>query len=255
MATLIAFVLNLTIEHLSRKRHEAMIDEIQVSVLTAALKRRLPEAIFKELEESVLRADVYRENDKVWYTLSRLVRDGKEHPTAVCLDAHSRYEIVNATDRALEIPLGLQIGVSAEHPNECGIDEMQIDDKPIDLKDKITRVDRWITLRHTKQIQPNGRLKVEFSYRQVQYHDSFEAVCNVVGTTALEVEVLVPRQDFDVHAISLHPKDAVQGDEHDGKLRFAWRLPGAALPGQGILLIWKKKDFRDVVPVQETNSA
>jgi hypothetical protein len=245
MAFFVAMVLNLTIEHLNRKRHDETLHEIQTSVLTATLKRRLPDAIFRELDETVLRADGYREKNMTWYTLTDFSKDCGSAEPIVRLEARARHNVVNATDHEVIFPVGIEISLHPEHPSECGIDEIIIDGTPTPLEGKIVRGDVHLSFMHSHRLPPGKSCTVEIAYRQVQHVHSFEAMCNVMATTDLGVEVLVPNRDFKIHCIALHPKDPVRSDQHDEDRRFAWHLPGAALPGQGMLLIWAKKSSED----------
>jgi hypothetical protein len=242
-AVLIGALLNLSMEHFNRRRHQDTIDQVKESVLTAALKRSLPEAVFREVDDSILKCGTYRKNHRICYTLERLQPALGRPVNTVLLSARASYELVNTSHVAQAVPIKVAIDRNADHVADSGIDYFAIDGTKIEdalLADMVEEdlVNRCFVLTHSVRLDSGKSCRVELHYRQAQSKHNFETLCELIPTTELYVEVFVPRDNFEVRAMSLHPRDPVQDIMHDGVHRFAWHMPCAVLPGQGLLLMW-----------------
>lgn len=93
-------------------------------------------------------------------------------------------------------------------------------------------------LRITGNMKPAESIKVVLIYTKVAPRNYSEVICSTVQMDGLKLDVYLEDESLSVHAISLHPEDAVSTENSVFRRHASWKIPHAILPGQGAVLFW-----------------
>lgn len=143
MAILIAGVLVGTIELSSRGRHEQSADEliekINLNLLHATLKRKIPENIYLQVKEQVLERNFVRKVLRVDYYLNYPLDSDQKLPAGwFWVKEDSEYSLLNISDESqtLDVYIGFdpRIPISSEYYASAIIEAVYIDSIKQDIK-------------------------------------------------------------------------------------------------------------------------
>lgn len=291
IAGFIAFVLNISIETFTRRRHRVqeqnlisqmdnqrtsllaelegkrqemietinaqhktsgreLLEAVNKELFAAVYKRNIPHVVFTQVERSLLKCDFYRPVYKARYSIKRLSDitglDGDSD--FVMLNAIHHYEVQNISDTDAQYKIDAVIDISPHaDAKRYKISSVMIDKKPINSevleKDHI-RIDekrRLLIFECGVQIKKGDSLEVDVEYQQIHRIDASEVICSVLPMASLHLEILIPNEDFEVKATSLHPEpEELVSSPHETNFK-AWAIPHGIFPGQGIYISWYPK--------------
>ncbi len=275
-ACLVAFFLNVSIEWVNRKRHHLQeeklvqhldekhkerqdellksLDERHAQSSHALLKdvfrtvyeRNIEPGVFKVVDNHVLRRDVMRKGYQLTLKISPPTDQGTVANSSELVDLtfQIEFEVVNL--RQVEIDtllLGATIDVVPAHDSRCRFVRAEIGGKVFESEvlDGHTTFDEdesLRTLRITGNMKPAESVKVVLIYTKVAPRNYSEVICSTVQMDGLKLDVYLEDESLSVHAISLHPEDAVSTENSVFRRHSSWKIPHAILPGQGAVLFW-----------------
>lgn len=280
-ACLIAFFLNISVEAVTRLRHEEMerslvermdskqqeridsllksLDQKYQETSTALLRdvfrtvyeRNIDPNVFKVVDNHVLKTDLMRKNFRVSMCIRPIRNEaGVLAPDLVELHFHIRYDAVNITDGDIEVlVLGAQFDVTPSHEERCKFEKAVVGTKTYSSEELEPFVKRdeanamW-QLAISNTIPARGSIPIELIYRKVGPRNFSEVICTTKQMDGLDVDVLVADadvQDLQVQAVSLHPETETLVSSPTRPEYNAWRISHAILPGQGMVVFWHPK--------------
>ncbi len=268
IAWIVALILAMTIEHVSRKRDERIFREeketikrmfeeeneaIRRDVFKHVLGYRLPEGTFAELDNQILRAEFIRRDFKCSYKLEVLTV-GPENTKFMKVHGTLTYEIVNRTperkpylfstivERAPVEELNSLVKFVSVNVKGC---EERL---ALETEDEIRKaVDHEIRPNHLvieKQISISGNTYasavVRFEAVRV-FEGGVSFLLHKLQTVGFSLKVEAP-QDVEVSASAFLPEPLGEGVEHyPSSNTYHWVLKNPILPYQGVYVSWKSK--------------
>jgi hypothetical protein len=265
MATLIAGILVATIELASRARHEEAADEliekINLNLLYATLKRRVPDSIFSEIREQILDQNFVREFLRLDYHINCPVTPDKTLPDGWFWTKQiSEFKIVNISDepKPLRIFVGFDSRISKNSPyfNNAIIESVLIDDYPQEINSPSNTAThgvvgkKFFEKRITVQGKQSVRIKSSTIGMKRSDRDS-EAIICAYPTQKIEVTVVdhSKQKELNFYIDPLSPKAAPKPVEESELGKKRWDIEFAFLPGQGVEVVWCRNDFLQAAPV------
>jgi hypothetical protein len=258
IAVLVALILAVTIEHVSKKRDEARFkrerEAIKTDVFEHVLGYRLPEGTFAELDNQILNARFIRKDFAVTYKLLDPKLSPLKDPSFIKINGQISYKVVNMTpERQLfEFKTSIEkapVEALEDFVKFTAVTIRQEDSPPDDIT---TALDPHPAPNHVvikKQIAILGNRHVSATIR-------FEIVRATHGGSSF---ILTPLQALgldlkveaweavEVLAASYLPEDLTEGDQHLPKQdSYHWVLKRPMLPNQGVYLTWKSKAGADL---------
>lgn len=275
-ACLVAFFLNVSIEWVNRKRHQLQeeklvrhldmkhkerqdellksLDERHTQSSLALLKdvfrtvyeRNIEPGVFKVVDNHVLRRDVMRKNYQLALKISPIADLGESGGThdLVDLTFQIEFDVVNLRQIAIDsLLLGATIDVLPSHDSRCRFMKAEIggvihEGEALDRHTIFDEEESLRTLRITGNLKPAESVKVILIYSKVAPKNYSEVICSTVQMDGLKLDVYLEDDSLAVHAISLHPEDAVATENSVFRRHSSWKIPHAILPGQGAVLFW-----------------
>ena len=243
-ALIVAIFLVFTIEKFTREHHQAAADELMQkthkNLFHAIYKRYIPEKIFEEIEKSVMESDVMRSRYELDYTIEQHHSRGD----LVTCTAQSSYILESVVDAPVEyrIVIQLELPIEKEFHQECSIDELMIDGKPIspqELKLGIDRDSDYCTLIHTLKMNARGKYKIASKSRLIKKTTDMEVWASRIPSDGLQLTVSTPNKFLDVSATAKHSQKLEVRLNND--VTKKWDLPYGIFPYQSIIFWWKPK--------------
>jgi hypothetical protein len=235
MAFLIASVLTITVELLNHISVKRLREKLNADIFNAVLTRKFPEEIVSEFYKGILNFESYRLENKLRFTLSPL--QGR-----LFVDAFGSYEVKNMTASAIEYIFLVSIDVDKKNPMATKIKELRIDDEEVnkrDMKNLLKETKTHHVFKKTVEIAANSRKRFSYKYTTAADLNWFETICCTGPSLGLKVNVEVRNMALEVSAEGLHRCDPkIVKAEHDGVKTFAWEMPAAVLPYQGLQVKW-----------------
>lgn len=253
IALLVAIILAMTIEYVSRRRDERKFKEekeaIKNDVFEHVLGYRLPEGTFPVLDAQILNAAFFRKDFAVRYELFPL-----EDPRFIQIHGQISYKVLNLTPEPKEFHFrtGIEKAPIAELDHLVKFTVVRVRDKEGDLldldsEDKLIKaqdemvanhlhIKRTITIKGSDQVSATIRYE---SVRALQGGSAFLLTPNV----ALGFQLFVQAWDgIEVSATAYLPETLKKGDQHlKQQNSYHWVLERPMLPYQGVYLSWKSK--------------
>jgi hypothetical protein len=253
IAGVVAFILALTIEYVSRKRDERRFREekeaIKNDVFEHVLGYRLPEGIFAELDEQILNASFIRKDFTITYKLSAL-----DDHRFIKINGQISYKIFNVTPgrKDFEFVTGIEKAPIRDLDKLVKYTVVKIKGSGLDIdlqtKEDINKAVDYKTPNHLhirQKITIKGNEHASATIR-------FEVVRALQGGSeffltpilALGFELFVQAwEGIEVSAASYLPEELTEGDQHLKKQNsYHWLLQRPMLPYQGVYVSWKSKE-------------
>jgi hypothetical protein len=169
------------------------------------------------------------------------------------------FEVVNLRQVPIDtLLLGAIIDVVPAHESRCRFVKAEIgglshEGEALDRHTSFDEGESLRTLRITGNMKPAESIKVSLTYTKVAPKNYSEVICSTVQMDGLKLDVYLEDDSLAVHAISLHPEDAVASENSVFRRHSSWKIHHAILPGQGAVLFWHPR--RVVNKVEPTHTA
>jgi len=241
--------------NLDRKYNETNTKLLK-DVFQTVYERYIEPGVFKIIDTHVLKKDVMRKGYKASLTIRQL--EGENPDSLVVLCFADSYEVVNLTDKIINVPLiGTMIDITPAYEDKCKFVSAIIDGTHFDaaaLSKNIVQDDEqalW-KLVLMGEIPPRGSVKVSLQYSKVGPKTYSEVICTTVQMDSLEMEIFSHDPQLSVYAVSLHPDDADHLPHPLNPEHTSWKINHAILPGQGIVVFWHpRREPRLIAEVDE----
>ncbi len=265
-AGLVAFILNLSIEWVNRKRHaghqESLLARLEIKheqtsakllkdvnehLFKTIYERNIDPSVFQQVEEHLLRAKVMRKEFIASFKITRFSKPGdKLAERYVRIDFCNSYRIFNLTDKPIEVDVAKAIvDVTPNFKEDCYFKRVTLGAEELNrgalkeadcIKEMPNR--NFITLHVKRTIPPADSLPVTVEYTKLAPLDYSEIVLTTVPMDGLMLEISDPEETFTTEALSLHPESENLLTPPDQKHLRKWKIDQAILPGQGIVMLW-----------------
>ena len=270
MAILIAGVLVGTIELSTRARHEQSADEliekINLNLLHATLKRKIPENIYLQVKEQILERNFVRKSLRVDYYLNYPYTDSEKLPPGwFWVKEDSEYSLLNISDdpQMLDIHVGFdpRIPISSQYYASAVIEAVYINSEKQDIKLHSKESSQGVVgkreFKKTISVKPGDAVTVRSCTVAMKRSDrEAESIICAYPTQQLEMSVvdlgIIKELNFYLDALS--PKSVPQPTEEALAGKKRWVFDYAFLPGQGIEVVWCRNDFLATAANDKTNS-
>ena len=247
-AGVIALILIVTIERFNRRRHElaadALVKRISDNLFHAIYERYVPPAVFKEVEKALLRANVFRQEHKVYYTLDILddpVLVGPPCGKYIRCKAQASYPLTNITG----IPIVHPVKLNIERPPErefiehCKIVKVEINGRslsPEEIRTNTTGTDIQICFRYDVSIKPGEKIQVYTDAELVKRDLDQEIWTSMLPSDGIELTVTVPAKNLEIKAHALHMEEVKVIQKNDSTT--VWSLKHGMFPFQSVVFWW-----------------
>ncbi|WP_369975511.1 hypothetical protein [Xanthomonas bundabergensis] len=257
LAAMVAVIINFSIEAFNRKRHEkekrdlietinsahsdqreAQIKAINEKIFQTVYERNIPSNFFKAIEEQMLRSNFLR-MDSI-YVLRLEPYDANN---AKIVFRHS-YKIKNMNSTAITYPMAVGFDVMKSLGDEHKVTKFKagttelIGDELNAIKQDKTEMHQWWSIKLDHLVEPEDIIDCVVEFIRISPRTGKEAICSMLPTDKMSVQVYDRDRSFSVRAMTLHPRPEIvkQIDEEGGI--YHWELDGALFPGQGFLIDW-----------------
>lgn len=232
------------------ERHSQSSLALLKDVFRTVYERNIEPGVFKVVDNHVLRRDVMRKGYRVTLKISPSARQGSGQCTVqganelVDLTFQIEFEVVNLRQIDIDtLLLGAMIDVVPSHDSMCRFVKAEVGGQSYEAEalERYTTFDEdesLRTLRITGCMKPAEAIKVMLIYTKVAPRNYSEVICSTVQMDGLKLDVYLEDETLAVHAISLHPEDAVATENALFRRHSSWKIPHAILPGQGAVLFW-----------------
>ena len=253
IAILVAIILAVTIEYVSRKRDERRFREekaeIKKDVFEHVLGYRLPEGTFPVLDDQILNASFFRKDFAIRYELFAL-----EDPRFIKIHGQISYKVLNLTPNPKDYPFrtGIEKAPVAELDDMVKFTVVRVRDKGGDLLDldseeKLKKaqdesIPNHLHIKRTITIKENDQVSVTIRYHSVRALQGGSAFL-LTPNVALGFQLFVQAWDgIEVSATAYLAETLKKGDQHlKQQNSYHWILQRPMLPYQGVYLSWRLK--------------
>jgi hypothetical protein len=236
-AGIVAFILNISIEWVNRRRHEKFTHALNRNIFKTVYGRNIDKKIIDQIEKNILKCDVYRKN----YLIEIRLDICKTDPSKLKFHFFNSYDAINIGPKKSRIHI-LKAEIDLENPDSDKLEKVEIDGKIQDINKISTQSNGLMHISIEADIEPNHQTRVCVTYVKNLPIQSSEAIITTFPMDGMKLTVSDPNETFEVGAISLHPEDANFENENNSRNDHKkWSLDCGITPGQGMLLHWKPK--------------
>jgi hypothetical protein len=276
-AVLIAWLLNLSVEYIARKRHQRqasavegylegqrqiLLKNMSKDVFSAVYEMNMPSSVFTTVRNSVFLCGFFRSNYVVDVDVQRVdvTMPNGHKEDRVKLRIRQQYDAKNISTLA-----GIQkllVGASIDHrkygrPNADASQFIHFSVQllnhlgepfgpvrtftPTELKEllKVSEDKRFETIDLEVDLLSGWSVRVDVVYNQYHPTDGADMVCCMQPAAGIEINATVPHEDFELDLYSLHPVTEKDESEPDCLARRRWQVGPGILPGHGAFITWR----------------
>lgn len=241
MGGLVAFILNISIEFVNRKKHENFVNEIGNNLFKAVYGRNIDEAITSQLDKHLFSSDCIR---REYFIDAAFALDGDKLLMKNCVSFH----VENITKTAKKIPI---VKTLLDKMNPLKDHEILVDDvliyKTLDDENNMAEQNSKLSINHDidcvrisfqDTLRPGEKIRVVQKYTRTVPNYFNEVFSTTIPLDSFRIRVTDNTNlNLKIVAFSIHPEDE---ELLPGATQISqeWRVKDAILPGQGVVLSW-----------------
>jgi hypothetical protein len=258
-AGLIAVIIIITVEHFNRRRQRFEMENLSSAILKdvykAVYQKYIPPPVFEQVDNCLMKANVYRDNYKVTYTLHDMPKqedtdsgpkDGTNgsHLGHLLCEVHTSYRLQNLAPRQIVHPIQIDL----ERPIEdalapfCRILSIKIDDRSLSAKeitDHTTDDGSQIKFKYECEIPRDRSIFVRTRAELVKRDTDVEIYGSYLPSDGIDLTVDTAGKNIDVRAHAFHP-ESLECCDPPSRYTKAWRLTSGIFPYQALVFWWKR---------------
>ncbi|TFZ44639.1 hypothetical protein E5C33_13380 [Stenotrophomonas maltophilia] len=260
LAAMVAVIINFSIEAFNRKRHqqekdelihaidlahssqrEAQIKAINQQIFQTVYERNIPNKLFKEIEEQLLRSNFLRVDSEYL-----LIIEPFDKMYAKIRLRH-RYKVVNIGAATSNYALRVGFDVIKAMSGHYKVLSLSIGTESLSAQALVpiplakTEMHDWWEVKMDRPIPPELPVECMLEYVRLSPMVGKEAICTLMPTERMSVQVIDKTGHFSIRAMSLHPRPEIDRMPDKSSGVHLWELDGALFPGQGFLIDWMPK--------------
>ncbi|MEJ8858699.1 hypothetical protein WKW79_29285 [Variovorax robiniae] len=248
-ALIIAGLLAVTFEYLTKSKHQEAADrlvaKINVDLFHAVLGRDIPPSLYAHLKKCALSADIFRTGFRVFFTLGTAGpdRDNPDESKYIRLSEETQYRIRNISNVVQNFRLTMYLD-PVKFPAKDNVPQPEFRFIKVDGVDipfeggKVIASDLEVNAYYAVELSPGEEKTIDSSsYCYLRLTD--EQVFTMRDPTeTLSVTLISHSPVLNLDCIALHSSDLVEIRKEPTSKE--WLLNDALVGGQGVIVKWSK---------------
>ncbi len=265
-ALIIAIVIAITIESVSRRAHNRDMQrqflQVHRNVFGGIFGIFLPKSIIKEFADIIVNSKFFKYNYLSRYTIAVRSEPINNVATEIAeMRFNLSYRAKNTTPNTEEYSIILSVSDPPKYSGwpEDTLQNVFINGKriypasttpvgttaapaaPTASSQSVTAAPLGgLTFEHATTLSPNEEIEVSIISKHYRYPSDSEVIYTPHPSLDMQVQFVIPPEIKNIGASAIHRQDILKDSESDDFREHSWRTRGPVLPYQGIYVWWTR---------------